>query len=99
MVNRVTIGDNFAEIRPSVLNGQTDTGTSILALYQDDVEKLEELLCQYIDQKLSDLSPKPQCSEEFYGYYVIDGCTQNLIDAMPMLNMQIGSYVYPITPK
>ena len=50
---------------------------------------------------MSDIGPvAPSCHEDsYYGYMLINACTADTILAMPNVNIQIGSQIYPLMPN
>ena len=58
---KVIIGDNLNVIRPNVMNAVTDTGTSSLVLYYEDVAIIQESICYYIEMNFGELENPPYC--------------------------------------
>lgn len=68
-------------------------------MYYKDLEYLQETICKYVSEKLSDMQHSPKCSEMAYGYQKIEGCSVALRNALPVIKMQLGSYIYQMRPS
>lgn len=76
----------------------TDTGASILVIYYKDLINIQKEICRYIDKAFASFDPKPSCQDAGYGYVTIQGCSKKVQSGLPVINVQIDSYLYGIRP-
>jgi len=97
-LKKLVIGDGFSSFRPQVLSALTDTGTSLIIAYYKDLEVFQQEICRYVEKKLSGLPSSPGCTSFAYGYQRITGCTKEVFEQLPTVHLQLGSYMYQLTP-
>ena len=56
-------------------------------------------MCSYVEQKLSGMDGSPKCTNMVYGYQRITGCSEAVHNALPMIHLQLGSFMYKLTPE
>jgi hypothetical protein len=71
-VNTVKIGEY--SMRPTVRSVLTDTGTSMVMIYRNDLKVIHEMLCKFIDES----GRGAKCSKIGYGYLQINGCSDEI---------------------
>ena len=77
-------------MKPSVRNVLTDTGSSMILGYYEDIEEIMATICEYVNQNLNAKCSDQTKKQQFY----ITGCSSSVIEQIPDIKLQIDSFEY-----